>query len=145
MNFVRRGTNPGGWLALAATGVLLQACAQQPSGPGVRMFAADMAGAAKICVVPKVTPIANQETQVAMKVGSDGGWCGITVSNNGQPYAAGLVVAKPVHGQPFIHTVGNDTRIDYTPDRGVGGSDTFAVKLIPGDATIRVSVAIGSP
>ena len=38
-----RGTNPGGWLALAATGdVKLQACAQQPSGPGVRMFAADM-------------------------------------------------------------------------------------------------------
>src|SRR6201987_2994577 len=144
MNFVRRGTNPGGWLALAATGVLLQACAPQPSGPGVRMFAVDMAGAAKPCVVPKVTPIANQETQVAMKVGSDGGWCGITVSNNGQPYAAGLVGAKPVQGQPFRHTVCNDTRIAYPPDRGVGGSDTFAVKMIPGHATIRMLVASDS-
>ena len=92
-----------------------------------------------------MTPIANQETQVAMKVGNDGGWCGITVNNSGKPYAAGLLIAKPVHGQVFIHTVGDDTRIDFTPDRGAGGTDAFAVRLIPKNATIRVSVAIGSP
>lgn len=146
MTFVRQDTKPAGWLAMAATALLLQACAERPaSAPSGRVFAADMAGGAKTCVVPKVAPIANQETQVAMKVGNDGGWCGITVNNSGKPYAAGLLIAKPVHGQVFIHTVGDDTRIDFTPDRGAGGTDAFAVRLIPGDATIRTSVTISPP
>jgi hypothetical protein len=142
----RRAFNPTGWLAMAATALLLQACAEQPqSGPGPRVFAADVAGGAKICVVPKVAPVAGQETPVEMKLGNDGGWCGITVSNGGKPYEAGLLSAKPVHGKVQIHTVGNATRIDYTPDRAVGGADAFSVKLIPGDAALRVSVAVGPP
>jgi hypothetical protein len=32
------------------------------------------------------------------------------------------------------------TRIDYTPNKGFVGTDAFAVKLIPGDATVRVAV-----
>ena len=46
------------WLATAATALLLQACAQQPSGPPPRVFAADMTGAAKVCTAPPVTPTA---------------------------------------------------------------------------------------
>jgi hypothetical protein len=134
------------WLTMAATALLLQACAEQrPSGPAARMYATDMAGAAKACVVPKVTPTAGQETPVPVKLGNDGGWCAITVSNGGSPYSAGLLTSGPAHGKVLIHTVGSDTRIDYTPERGFAGADTFAVKLIPGDAVMRASVSVGPP
>jgi hypothetical protein len=45
----------------------------------------------------------------------------------------------------MIHQVGDDTRIDYTPDRGFTGTDSFAVKLIPGNAVIRITVTVVSP
>jgi hypothetical protein len=144
VNGMRYGSSPAGWLTLAATAMLLQACAEKPaSAPAVRLFAADVIGGAKNCVVPKVTPAAGQEAEVAVKVGNDGGWCGMTISTGGKPYAAGLLETAPAHGKVQIHTVGNDTRIDYTPERGFTGSDAFRVKLIPGDAVIRASVSVG--
>jgi Bacterial Ig domain len=124
------------------TAALLQACAQQPPPPAARVFAADMAGAAKACSVPATKPVAGQETQVPMKVANDGGWCAITVNDGGKPYSAGLLVAAPAHGKVFVHTVGNDTRIDYTPAPHFAGPDAFTVRLIPGDATIRVAATV---
>jgi hypothetical protein len=128
---------------IAATALLLQACAERaPAPPSARVFAADMTGAAKACTVPPVTPAAGQTVDVAMKVGNDGGWCAITVNNNGRPFDAGLVVTPPAHGKQVIHTVGNDTRIDYTPAPRFTGPDAFSVRLIPGDATIRATVTV---
>jgi hypothetical protein len=130
-------------LALAAMALLLQACAQQaPSGPTARVFAADMTGAAKVCTAPPVTPAAGQTLDAAIKLGNDGGWCAITVNNNGQPFEAGLLTAEPRHGKVLIHTVGNDTRIDYTPAARYAGPDAFAVRLLPGGATIRVGATV---
>jgi hypothetical protein len=130
-------------LALAATALLLQACAQQaPSGPPARVFAADMSGAAKVCTAPPVTPAAGQTLDAAIKLGNDGGWCAITVNNNGRPFDAGLLTAEPRHGKVLIHTVGNDTRIDYTPVARYAGPDAFAVRLLPGGATIRVAATV---
>ena len=117
------------WLATAATALLLQACAQQPSGPPPRVFAADMTGAAKVCTAPPVTPAAGHTTDAAIKLGNDGGWCAITVNNNGRPFEAGLLAAEPEHGKVLIHTVGNDTRIDYTPAAQYAGADAFTVRL----------------
>jgi hypothetical protein len=146
MNGMRQGSNPAGWLAITATALLLQACAEKPpSAPPIRVYAADVAGGAKSCDAPKVAPVAGQETPVAVKVGNDGGWCGITVNTGGKPYAAGLLATGPAHGKVLIHTVGNDTRIDYTPARGFTGADSFSVKLIPGDAIIRASVSVVPP
>jgi hypothetical protein len=102
-----------------------------------------MTGAAKSCAVPPVTPAAGGTTDVPMKVANDGGWCAITVNNNGRPYDAGLLAAQPVHGKVLVHTVGNDTRIDYTPSTRYAGEDAFSVRLIPGEATLRVTVAVG--
>jgi hypothetical protein len=131
-------------LALAATALLLQACAQRPpAAPGARVFQADLAGAAKSCSVPQVTPAVGQETPVPIKMGNDGGWCAITVNNAGKPFDAGLLVTEPTHGKAYIHTVGDETRIDYTPDPRFAGSDSFAVKLIPGNAILRASVTVG--
>jgi hypothetical protein len=106
------------------------------------MFQADLVGSAKSCTVPQVTPAAGAETPVTINVGNDGGWCAITVNNGGKPFDAGLVLTEPAHGKVYIHTVGDDTRIDYTPDSRFTGSDAFAVRLIPGAAVLRASVSV---
>ncbi len=129
---------------LAATAVLLQACTERPpAASGPRVFQADMAGAAKSCDVPKVTPAAGQEVPVAIKMANDGGWCAITVDDAGKPFDAGLLVTEPSHGKVYVHTVGDQTRIDYTPDPRFTGSDAFAVRLLPSGAVLRASVAVG--
>jgi len=129
-------------LAMVATALLLQACAQRATAPAPRVFAADMTGAAKTCTVPPVTPVAGKTTDVTMQLANDGGWCAITVNNNGKPFDAGLIAAPASHGKLLIHTVGNDTRIDYTPAPRHAGADAFSVRLIPGDATIRAAVTV---
>jgi hypothetical protein len=73
---------------------------------------------------------------------NDGGWCAITVTRGGKPFDSSLVTARPAHGTVLVHKVGDTTRIDYTPDRGYAGSDSFSVKLIPGDSSIRVTVTV---
>jgi hypothetical protein len=128
------------------TGLLLAGCSNSSAGTGgstLRVYAADLAGGAKICAVPKVSPAAGAGIEVPMKVANDGGWCGLPVHQDGpRPFDAGLLVTRPNHGTVLIHEVGDDTRIDYTPDRGFTGSDTFSVKLIPGNATIQMQVAV---
>jgi hypothetical protein len=136
--------------ALLVTGVLLAGCSNNgDSGAGgskLRVYAADLAGAAKVCEVPKVNPVAGGESEISMKLVNDGGWCGIRVRQDGpKPFDAGLLTTRPNHGTVLIHEVGDETRIDYTPDRRFAGSDTFAVKLIPGSAAIRVTVTVTLP
>ena len=90
------------WLGFAAVGLVLQACAQQgPSGPTARVFAADMTGAAKVCSAPPVTPAAGQTQDVAIKLGNDGGWCAITVNNNGSLRVEGDFEIVDPTGKPF--------------------------------------------
>jgi len=131
-------------LGLAAL-VALAGCAEGGAGPGgSRVFYADTQGGAKSCATtPARVSLSNGgSTDVAMNVGNDGGWCGVSVSRFVGPYSAGLMVQRPNHGKVYVHTVGNATRVDYTPDPGFGGTDSFAVKLIPGDATMRVAVTV---
>lgn len=78
-----------------------------------------------------------------MTVGNDGGWCAFTVAQPGpQPFAAGLLTEEPAHGRVYIHPVGDNTRIDYTPDAGYVGPDAFIVTLLPGRAVIRATVSV---
>lgn len=132
------------WIALCALAGLLQACGPQQSvrASRNRVFAADVSGAAKVCQVPKVSPADGQTTEVPMGVANDGGWCGIAVQRSDGPFGAGLLTARAAHGSVLIHRVGDFTRIDYTPDRGFTGADTFAVKLLPGTAVLRVNVTV---
>jgi Bacterial Ig domain len=150
----RRTTHSGtkrtrAWLTLLVAGAALQACgpnANGPAGSRLRMFAADLAGAAKVCEVPKVAPVDGQTTEAAITVGNEGGWCGLSVHQSGpKPYQAGLLQGRPAHGTVLIHAVGDETRIDYTPDRGFVGSDSFTVKLIPGNAMIHVAATVSAP
>lgn len=132
------------WLALAAMVGLLQGCGpdQIVRGSKNRLFAADLAGGAKLCQVPKVSPVDNQTIEVPMGLGNDGGLCGLPVQRGGAPFGAGLLTTRATHGAVVIHEVGDFTRIDYTPDRGFSGADSFVVKLIPGNAGIKINVTV---
>ena len=129
---------------LLISGLTLGGCLQNAgSASGPRVYAADLVGAAKACEVGKITPVAGAGSETAMKLANDGGWCAISVHQEGpKPYEAGLLTQRPDHGNVLIHEVGGETRIDYTPDRGFTGSDSFAVKLIPGGASIRTAVTV---
>jgi hypothetical protein len=138
--------HPLAWPALLLIGALLQGCGQGGTGAGrsrLRMFAADFAGAAKTCEVPTVTPTSGQSVDATMTLANDGGWCGVPVHQDGpRPYDAGLLTARPAHGTVLIHGVGDFTRIDYTPDRGYSGADSFSVRLVPGNAIVRIAVTV---
>lgn len=59
-----------------------------------------------------------------------------------QPYDSYLMVTRPAHGRVFAHRVGNNTRIDYTPDAGFTGADSYAIRLIPGNAVVEATVTV---
>jgi hypothetical protein len=131
--------------AVLLTGLLLAGCGNDhgPAGSTLRVYAADLAGAAKTCDVPKISPAAGTRTEAPIKLVNDGGWCGIRLHQDGpKPFGAGLLTTRPSHGNVLIHEVGDETRIDYTPDRGFSGTDNFAVKLVPGNVVILVPVTV---
>jgi len=135
------------WRAFAAVAglLVLQGCAEQraEAPPAARIYAVDLQGAARLCTVPAVSLTTDRPAEATMVVGNDGGWCAISVSQPGpKPYDAGLVTERPAHGRLNIHTVGNATRIDYTPDRGYAGPDAFAVRMVPGGAALKVAVTV---
>ena len=146
----RRLNRPGAtrcfaWLALLLTGTLLQACAPNsaPAGSRLRVFAADVTGAAKSCEAHEIAPAAGQTIEASMKLANDGGWCGLPAHQEGpKPVRGRPAGVRPGHGSVLIHEVGDNTRIDYTPDRGFSGTDSFAVQLIPGDAKVNVAVMV---
>jgi len=128
---------------LAALVALTGCAAEGGLGGGHRTYYADLQGGAKLCTVPPKVSLSNgSTTDVAMTVGNDGGWCGISVSRGSGPYDAGLLMERPRNGRVHVHKVGNVTRVDYTPDPGFGGTDSFVVKLIPGDASMKVAVTV---
>jgi hypothetical protein len=130
---------------LAVLGVLLLgACAQeQPRTSANRVFFVDTQGGAQVCTVPKdVALAADRVTEVSMTVGNDGGWCGISVAQGGKPYAAGGVTARPQHGRVHVRNVGDVSRVDYYPDGGFAGTDSFIVAMIPGGHRMRVAVTV---
>jgi hypothetical protein len=132
-------------LAAFATLAAMAGCAQKPAAPvsTTRLYEIDQLGAAKACTAPRVTAAEGKPTPAAITVTNDGGWCGLTVQKpGGGPFSAGLLSTRPAHGKAYIHTVGDDTRIDYTPGPGFSGADAFTVTLLPGDGTVQVSVTV---
>lgn len=144
-------------LGLGAVALLLAGC-QEPRTPRTPLYAVDFAGGAKTCTVSAVDLSGGKSADATMAVSNDGGWCGITVWQAGaaqpgglfggsgtighKPFTAGLVQTRPQHGQLNIHPVGDDTRVDYTPDPGFTGTDRFAVRFLPGNPVLSVSVTV---
>jgi hypothetical protein len=131
-------------LAALAAGCLLQGCTPpRVTASGTRLYASDLNGGARSCTAPSVSPVVGTDATIQMTVGNDGGWCGITATQpGGGQYAAGLLTIRPEHGKIYIHTVGDATRIDYTPDVGFTGSDAFAFRLVPSNGLTRVTVTV---
>jgi hypothetical protein len=130
-------------VALAVAVVGLQGCTTAPKavvGSLSPVYSTDLKGKAASCTVPDLKPVNGRDNSVVITTGG-GGWCGISVSHDGRPYAAGLLTQPPHNGKVYVHSVGDDTRIDYTPRAGAAGTDAFTVRLIPGDAVIQVGVA----
>ncbi len=127
-------------LAFASIAALLQGCAHAPAGPSARLFASDFQGIARTCETPKPEMIPGRTVEASMRVGTDAGWCSLTVNNGGHPFDTELLTARPAHGKIYTHAVGNDTRIDYTPDRGFTGADSFTLELLPGNDSVHVTV-----
>lgn len=131
------------WVALAAVGLIVTGCAQPgATGSRERVFAADLAGGARKCEAPTPSLTDGQTAQVAMKMANDGGWCGVSVSRSGRPFDTGLLTTRPTHGKVVVTRVGDVTRITYTAPPRFAGTDNFAVKLIPGDATVQVTATV---
>ncbi len=127
-------------------------CVEKPStaASGVKLYAFDLAGAARRCAAPADVKLApGQETQVAMSVSNEGGWCAFKVDQSDaklggpKPFAASLVTVRAAHGKVYIHTVGNDTRVDYTPDARYAGPDGFTIEMLPGELSIHTNVTVG--
>jgi len=143
LRILRGATRASAGLVLTATALLAGCAKPPPPAPTARLYAIDLAGAARRCTVGPLTPVAGKEVAARMTVGNDGGWCAFAVAQPGpQPYAAGLLTEQPAHGRVYIHPVGDNTRIDYTPDGGYVGPDAFIVTLLPGRAVIRATVSV---
>ncbi|MBE9607593.1 hypothetical protein IAI18_22200 [Acetobacteraceae bacterium H6797] len=138
------------YVSLLALPVALSACSPKPEAPVARntlpVFAVDLAGAAKLCTVTdKVEVKPGAVAEATMTVGNDGGWCGINVAQAGPaPFDYGLVARadRPKNGKVYVHAVGDYTRIDYTPDLGFVGTDSFMVELRPGAGKVKVAVTV---
>jgi hypothetical protein len=143
--FQRAGARAA-WMAIAGL-LCLAGCEgpKRPTASATRVFAVDQTGAAKVCTVPQPTLKDSEVATIAVSVGNDGGWCGITIERGGKPFDAGLLTDRPEHGRVFIHSVGDTTRIDYTPDRRFAGADSFTVTLLPGNAAIHANVTVAAP
>ena len=130
--------------------LLLQGCVdRKPQALGRRLFEIDTLGPARSCTVPRIATLTDgAEAPVTMSVVNDGGWCPVTVARDqgalsaNSPFDAGLLTTRPSHGSVYIHSVGQYTRMDYTPSRAYAGPDQFAVTLLPGATVLRVAVTV---
>jgi len=128
------------WACLVATLILTQGCTTPGQWNGI--YPTDLAGGAKTCVASTAAPPDGQTVLAQVQMSNEGGWCGISANRGGAAFDSYLLVARPGHGRVFAHHVGRSTRIDYTPDTGFAGTDSFAVRMVPGNAVIQGAVTV---
>jgi hypothetical protein len=128
------------WLGFSVIALLIQGCAES-AGVWNGIFAVDVAGGAKTCEAQPASPPDGKTVLDQMQT-SGTGWCGIIATHDGRAFDSYLLVTRPSHGKIYVHHVGTKTRIDYTPDAGFSGTDSFAVRMIPGDAVIQGAVTV---
>lgn len=130
---------------LLATGALasaLAACAHPASEPPPPAPPPNPFGylkPASVCVAPSPALPAAGRGSASMSLSADGGFCAFHFSQAGnQPFAAGLVIHVPAHGQPLIYNYNGATVVSYTPTAGYTGPDSMTVELVPGAGKPRV-------
>ncbi len=126
--------------ALCLPALCLAGCVQQhpASMAAASSYSADLVGRAANCTAPPVVVADGHDAAGTINTGG-GGWCGIPVTRDGKPVGAALLTQPARSGSVYVHTVGSETRVDYTPYSGKV-ADGFTIKFIPGDETMRVTV-----
>ena len=132
-------------IATLAAGVALAGCATKT--PPAEQATVDLQndGIAKTCTPSAVDLSTPTPATIAM---TNDGWCGVfTADKDGQPFSLGLVKTRPSHGRVYIQPIGRQTRVEYTPNNGYVGADTFAVSLRSrtagvADSALTVNVAV---
>jgi hypothetical protein len=132
-------------IAAAAAVVALQGCASKPAPPPVPTEDLNI-GISKTCTFTPVQPAAGSSVNSSLTMTNDG-WCAVrTTEADGQPFQLGLVRQRPAHGTMLVQKLGGETRLEYTPNPGYTGTDSFTAALRPksgaADATVRVAVMV---
>ena len=130
---------------------VLQGCAK-PEAPPPPPPAAPLpphAGppAARQCSVVPFTIKDGGSADVTMTLSSEGGYCAASLlSDEAVPFAVGLVPVPPLHGVSRVVHYNGKTSVEYSPQPGFVGHDSFIVKLIvrgkPGYTTLSMSVNV---
>ncbi len=102
---------------------------------------------AKSCTVAPFKVTNGGTADIAMTVSNEGGYCAATLTaDNGKPFDAPLVPVLPEHGTPRVVKYNGKTSVEYTPDTGYVGHDSFVVHLLeqgaPGHTTLNLSVTV---
>lgn len=129
-------------------GLLLQGCEKPvivPPAPPPPLPPHAGPPPARLCEVGPFAVKDGGNTDVQMTVSSEGGYCAATLTaESGQPFDAPLVPVPPLHGIPRVVKYNGKTSVEYTPQPGFTGHDSFIVKLIvrgrPGYTTLNMSV-----
>ncbi len=135
---------------ILAIGVLVAGCqppaAPPPAAPPPLPPHAGPPPAAVCQVAPFSVPDGGT-TNVSLTVSNEGGYCAAKLTAaNGNPFDAPLVPVLPLHGTPRVIKYNGQTSVEYTPNAGYTGHDSFVVKLIlrgkPGYTTLNMSVTV---
>jgi hypothetical protein len=133
-------------IAVTVAGCQTPAPPPPPAPPAPLPYHIGPPPAASCTVVPfKVAD--GGTTDVAMAVGNDGGYCATTLTaDSGKPFDVGLVPVVPDHGTPRVVRYNGKTSVEYTPDPGYTGHDSFVVHLLvhgkTNHTTLNVSVTV---
>ncbi|HTZ70338.1 MAG TPA: hypothetical protein VMB71_06785 [Acetobacteraceae bacterium] len=129
---------------------LLAGCAQKlapPPPPPVPLPPHIGPPPAHACTVAPFHVSDGGTATVTMKVSNEGGYCAATLTaTNGEPYDAPLVPVMPQHGTPRVVKYNGKTSVEYTPNDGYMGHDSFVVHLLergkPGYTTLNMSIDV---
>ena len=135
---------------LLAAAVLLARCAPPAAPPQASPQALPPHAGPPPAVVCNVAPFHVGDGGVAnvqITVSGEGGYCAAKLTAaSGRPYDAPLVPVLPLHGTPRVIKYNGQTSVEYTPEPGFAGHDSFVVKLIirgvPGYTTLNMSVTV---
>ncbi len=130
-------------LALAALATLaIQGCAVQPTAQQA-LEDERLENQAKTCTPSTPDLKASPAATIAM---TNDGWCGVSINDNGKPYALALIGTRATHGRVYTEAVNGRTRVEYTPNAGYTGADAFSVNLRPAgggtDQPLQVAVTV---
>ena len=106
--------------------------------------------AAGTCDVPVFGVADGGITPLTMRVSNEGGYCAARlVASNGKPFDSYLLPIEPEHGTAKITRYDGKTSLEYTPNTGYVGKDSFTTKLIIKGrdryTTLTVNVTVQAP